>query len=419
MIYEREYVKALIRKKVLETLSAQEWAEYQASQRIYTDEEFDDMFAETLLEMGDELPANPLGGWKPDFKRICREDGPTERRLKSQWLQVAAAFAIVGFAVWAFYHYQGGQQPYSILNGPCAGLTSDVEISLTESVVSIRWGDTAHRKVASAEHGLLLRQGNIQVFKTDDGIFQLRHRKGEPAGGIVLETGAQQQAMVELPDGTYIRLNAQSILQYAPEKPKTEQIEVQGEAYVQRPAQRHMDSLIIVTYNGFVTSFSGDFALLSQKNVTRAAALSGELTLHANSRKETLQLDSYGAQGSVARFVNKTNGEEKDSLQYGVRKDPETLLRWTKAVRRYQDMPLREFVGQMSRWYGFQVKDYSCLPADKRITTTVCYRKDREAVFAAIRQAGVLLYESKGMISFCPEDGNVNKKTEGKLAWWE
>src|SRR5690606_4616673 len=360
MIYETEYVTALIRKKILETLSAQEWAEYQASQRIYTDEEFDEMFAETLLEIGDELPANPLGGWKPDFKRICKGDSPTEKRHRSQWWQVAAAFAIVGMvAVWAFYHYQIDQQQYNFLHGPCFGLTSDAEISLTESVVFLRWGDTLGRKIERGERGLVLRQGNIQVFKTDDGMFQLRQRNGEPGGGIVLETGTQQQALVEFSDGTRIRLNAQSTLQYAPEKPKTEQIQVQGEVYVQRPEQYHMDSLVIATNNGFVSSFSGDFALLSQKNVTRAAALSGELTLHANSRKETLQLDCYGAQGTVARFVNKTNGEEKDSLQYGVRKDPETLLSWTKAVRSYQDIPLREFVGQMSRWYGFQVKDYN------------------------------------------------------------
>lgn len=66
-----------------------------------------------------------------------------------------------------------------------------------------------------------------------------------------------------------------------------------------------------------------------------------------------------------------------------------------------------------------KVKDDSCLPADKTITTMVCYRKDREAVFAAIREASVLLFENKGMISFCPEDGALTRNTEGTLAWWE
>ena len=418
MIYQREYVKALIRKKVLHKLSAAEWAEYQASQQIYSDEEFDEMFAETLLEMGDELPAKPLGGWKPDFNRIAKGDCLPKKRRKWQWQQVAAACVIVGIvAFWAIHFYQGRQQSYHFQDGPCAGLTSDAEILLTESVVSLRWGDTIRRNIAGNEHGLLLREGNMEVFKTEQGMFQLKRRKGHAIGGVILETQAQQQALVELPDGTRIRLNAQSSLQYVPERTKMKQIKVQGEAYVERLPSRLMDSLVIATHNGFVSSRAADFALLSLQQVTRVAVLSGELTLHSSRTKKTLQLNCYGAQGTVARFINTMDGEEKDSLQYGVRKDPDMLLNWTKAVRHYQDIPLREFVGQMSRWYGFQVKDYSCLPVDKRITTTVCYRKDREAVFAAIREAGVLLYETKGMISFCPEDVKKTVKSEGRLAW--
>ncbi|WP_181151434.1 hypothetical protein [Sphingobacterium gobiense] len=49
----------------------------------------------------------------------------------------------------------------------------------------------------------------------------------------------------------------------------------------------------------------------------------------------------------------------------------------------------------------------------------MCYRRDKEGVFAAIREAGVLLYESKGMISFCPEDAELIKKNTRTLAWWE
>src|SRR5690606_6131949 len=261
------------------------------------------------------------------------------------------------------------------------------------------------------------------VFKTREGILQLLERAdgttpAESEGGITVTTGAQQQAMVELADGTRIRLNAQSTLHYAPEKERSKRVSIQGEAYVQRSRSKNTESLLVGTSNGFVKSLHGDFALLSRHNLTRAAALGGKLSLHANSRKEALQLDCYGAQGSVARFVN-TKGQEKDSLLYRELKDPDVLLVWTKAVRTYKDIPLREFVAQMSSWYGFQVKDYSCLPADKLISTTVCYRKDREGVFTAIREAGVLLYESKGMISFCPEDAELIKKNEGLIAWWE
>lgn len=66
-----------------------------------------------------------------------------------------------------------------------------------------------------------------------------------------------------------------------------------------------------------------------------------------------------------------------------------------------------------------KVKDDSCLSAGKTITTMMCYRKDREAEFAAIREVSVLLFENKGMISFCPEDRAFTRNTEGTLALWE
>ena len=116
---------------------------------------------------------------------------------------------------------------------------------------------------------------------------------------------------------------------------------------------------------------------------------------------------SKGAQGVIGHFKNASTGAKKDSLLYTELVRTDDLLIWTRAVRGYEDVPLREFVQEMSRWYGFRVKDYRCLPLDKRITATVCYRKDQKAAFAAIRDAGVLLYENKGMISFCPDDVKV------------
>src|SRR5690606_23277049 len=240
MINERKHVRALIRKKVLGILTREEQAEYQLLKRKYTAEKFDEMMAETLLEREDELREGSLADWKPDFDTIRSIAEQRRRsRKKPRWRQVGwAAAVLIPLMTMFVYWYATHEQLPDFLHGPCAGLSSDMEVPVTESIVTLRWGDTVYRKVASGEHGMVLRQGKIQVFKTDDDVFQLRHRKGDPAGGVVLETGAQQQAMFELPDGTRIRLNAQSSLQYAPEKQQKEQLKVQGEAFVQRPAKQ-------------------------------------------------------------------------------------------------------------------------------------------------------------------------------------
>lgn len=407
-------------------LTPREAGELDACRLIYTREEIQEMIAEVLLSMeDDELSATPLDGWKPDFKAIIRKAEKRSRSGQSLWRKIgwgaAVLFPILSILI---YWYATREEIPDFLHGPCAGLVGDMEVPVTESIVTLRWGDTAAMQVTGKNHGEVLHKADVRVFKTEEGVLQIREvdderRAGGSEGGIAVATGRQQQAMVELPDGTRIRLNAQSTLHYAPRKEKAQQIKVQGEAYVQRSNETNTVPLIIGTSNGFVESAHGDFALLSLNNLTRAAALDGELSLHANRRDDTVLLSCYGAQGSITTYATAQKGVFKDSLKYEGITDTDAILVWTKAVRTYKDVPLREFVAQMSFWYGFRVKDYHCLPADRRITTTVCYRKDKEAVFAAIREAGVLLYESKGIISFCPEDAQLPKNRRTMLASWK
>ncbi|WP_313266715.1 hypothetical protein [Sphingobacterium sp.] len=88
--------------------------------------------------------------------------------------------------------------------------------------------------------------------------------------------------------------------------------------------------------------------------------------------------------------------------------DFEQASQWANAVCEYKDVPLTEFVWQMSRWHGFTVKNMKCI-SNKLISTTVCYRINREKVCAVIRDVGVLMYEKKGMISFCSEDNRESR----------
>ncbi|MEN5088848.1 hypothetical protein ABE426_20470 [Sphingobacterium faecium] len=86
--------------------------------------------------------------------------------------------------------------------------------------------------------------------------------------------------------------------------------------------------------------------------------------------------------------------------------DFEIAKMWTRKVRTYKNLPLIVFVDEMSRWEGFTIKRWDCLPKNKLITASVHYRGKKEEVYSALSGAGVLLYEEKGMLSFCPKDGS-------------
>lgn len=71
MIHNKKYVRKLIRKKIMGRLTAEEEIDYTIASHLYREEEFDEMIADVLLSMpDDELPKNPLGGWKPDIESI-------------------------------------------------------------------------------------------------------------------------------------------------------------------------------------------------------------------------------------------------------------------------------------------------------------------------------------------------------------
>ncbi|MEH6309106.1 hypothetical protein RYH73_25875 [Olivibacter sp. CPCC 100613] len=117
--------------------------------------------------------------------------------------------------------------------------------------------------------------------------------------------------------------------------------------------------------------------------------------------KRQLELDCYGALGVVASYRKKNSNVSTDSLTYSPYGNPSGELTWTKAVRTYRDVPLRQFVTEASRWQGFRVENIYCIPADVRISISVCYKAPMNEVFAAIREKGVMMYERQGMVSFC------------------
>ncbi|PRD47714.1 hypothetical protein [Sphingobacterium haloxyli] len=71
MIQKKKYVRKLIRKKIMGTLTAEEEIDYTIASLLYKREELQEMIADVLLSIPDEdLTDIPLGGWKPDIDGI-------------------------------------------------------------------------------------------------------------------------------------------------------------------------------------------------------------------------------------------------------------------------------------------------------------------------------------------------------------
>jgi len=83
-------------------------------------------------------------------------------------------------------------------------------------------------------------------------------------------------------------------------------------------------------------------------------------------------------------------------------------LTWTQAVRRYRNVPMRDFVSDMARWYGIRFEDINCIPAKIKINVEMCYRADSFELIDFIRGSGIPVIEHKYYYSFCDTGTKVD-----------
>ncbi len=414
MIHNTEYVRGLIRKSMDGSLTAQEAALLRVARKIYGKEEWQHLVLEALEELNSEQPPARLEAARPDFAKIVE----TARRRKRMDTVVAMA-AKYGMVAAAMVIVLVGYQLYQRSSTPkghtavCVDLPMDMEIPVSEFASTIHYGDSLDIPIAARTSGHIAQFGNIEVSRDETGALVLIETRkatavdtlGNPS--IRFVTGPLQQCEVLLPDGTRIRMNAESELNY-PLHATTPEISyawVSGETYVRVPRKRGGDRVVIETANSQLHTAHGDFAIRALLGNTKVTLLDGDVT--AITKRGGL-LRNMGRRGNEVQVktIRELNGNLVDSLVYRRRGNPEMAIAWTKAGRHYRDAPLREFVADMSRWYGIQVKDIHCIPESMRVSATVCYRAPLDEALAVVNKAGLRVHRTNGMYSFCdPDDG--------------
>ena len=413
MIYNRTYVKELIRKRMDASISFTESDQLEAAEKIFSEEEFDAMIAEVIEEMSNDRSNELSIEWRPDFEQIQAAGDRLARKKKRQlwwWCAAAAVLFLLLPAVIVMLKHRDYRAEIGL---ECASMSSGTEIPLSESAGTIMLADSSIIRLDTNATGVLLDLNGISLAKTAEGVLEFdKSSSGREINAneteIVIRTAARQQCVIEFPYGTRVRLNAQSTLRYPLTQGDSTHLFFEGEALIDIPGQLFGGVMVIQTSNGKILSDYGRFELSSYAQFTRATVSHGEVLVsdRRSNKRQVLQcLDEVAV---IKSYLPKGEKIRRDSLFHLTNGDFQQASQWANAVREYKDIPLTEFVWQMSRWHGFTVKNMKCIP-NKLISTTVCYKTNREKVYAVIRDAGVLMYEKKGMISFCPEDNRDSR----------
>ncbi len=412
MIDNAAYVKELIRQWAAGTLPEEGQAELQLARQLYGGEEWFRMEVDAFCELEGGRPDGKAVDWRPAFGR-ARSRELKGRRMASAGMAAAlvgAAASLLLLVWWAGSMLPGRPQPVD-LGDNCPVWASDGEIPGSEFACTVWWGDSTSITVDRTSRGRLGVIRNLEVWRYADGSLALLPRgnpmaadtAGTPA--VRIATHPYQQCLVRLPDGTEVRLNASSVLEYPLWNlgRDTTFLRVGGEASVRAGEKENGQAagrLIVETPNAQLHTAVGAYTVRAERSITRAVLLDGTAVMlgrWGDKRQElvysgdavTMKTVRMEPDGAAATAVDVTSVGEKEALG------------WTRMKRTYRNIPVREFVADMSRWYGFKVENMACVPEGPLITATVCYRAPLAEVYAQLYMADVFMVEKDGMVSFC------------------
>lgn len=407
-------LEELIKKDFLDQLTPEERVLLDKEKALYTEDEFDFIVVGVLQKIGDELPPGPLDDWEPDYEMIIRKGTAIRRRRRlkkwNEMAQIAALFLIMGGMVYYFFTAKEEKAEVYMLDGDCLAMADNDVIPVEESSCLLLLEDSTWFKVDGQMTGRIRQVGDLLISRTEEGAIKIERRvvlgtELPKIKDLVVYTGPQQQCVIEMEDGIRMRMNAQSYLTYSQQKRDSCYVGFAGEAYVETSADvDNKKTLVMATSRGKVIVTKADFVIRSSKDFTKTVLNTGELDLYSYNLNKVQSLYHPGDLGTLVALSTPQGQPVRDTLFRMEGMDFEIVQRWMNSIRVYDHMPLRAFVEEMSRWQGFTIKNWDCIPANKFISARVCYRSNSEEVYSAIRKAGVLLYEEKGMISFCPED---------------
>lgn len=408
---------ALLKKSFKGALTEQERVYLDMMEHSYDPDEWDGLVVDAMLELRTERLETEATEAKRASGRFVKS-GYGPNKLKWRMSGGIAACVVVGvlWQLWWIY------TPTYVLDDfqRCSNIAPQTELLLSPVQAQVTYRQGNSEITLQNLPGDSLQVGTLLIQWVDSGryVVSLTERLGVDSMSVLgnqelqsvsFMTGAYQHIQVSLPDGAVVRLDAGSRLDYfrvnaaGPHRLKRrEWLGLHGQALVRIPPRKDASTQLIQTVHGSLEGSEGEFVLRVTEHEVRATLLSGALLLTAHDTPDHRVMAKAGTQVLLCKVCNQQNQLENEWTVKKVNKaDTAQALTWTKAVRLYRNVSMREFVSDMARWYGIQFEDIRCIPVKAKVNMTMCYRSDPAELIEFIRNSGIPVIEHKYYYSFC------------------
>ena len=414
-MYDLATIKKIIRRSLEGKLSGRDAALLKAAQLIYEEDKLLEVEMGVLEEMAAECSKGVPGQQSIDAGAIIRAERKQYiRLLLTRGIRVCAGIAAVWLIGWSTLAINEWRAARTVPSAYEKLVLPGNRIPASEFACTVHWGAEVSVPVGKGETGLVHRFGDAELWRRDDGVLEvvlLPSQFAASAGqqpDIRVVTGAQQQCVVRLPDKSLIRLDAGSSLSFPMENRGAPNMEINlvGRALVEvrRDADQRPQTLVLHTANGWLETREGEFTVLANRTDTRVVLLRGRVDGQFPIDDGYRVLTRMGDQVTYDRCCTDAEGNMTMKLSDVTQVDPRKAVAWTTKTLTYRNVSMRAFVLEMDRKYDLRVKSVSCIPEQATVTASIHYDDPLEKVFGYIREAGIPMYKSNGLISFCGPD---------------
>ena len=205
--------------------------------------------------------------------------------------------------------------------------------------------------------GLVAKQGNTQVDKTDNGRLSYRNEgTGTATSGIQynsISTPVGSQYEVNLADGTHVWLNALSSLKYPTAFDGTERaVELTGEAYFEVAKNKHKPFKVMLANHTSIEVLGTHFNIMAYQDETNinATLLEGSVKVKKGSAN---QMIVPGEQAEITDQIKVSTVDAQESIA------------WKKGLFSFNKSDTKTIMRQIGRWYGVEITYQGKVPANQ------------------------------------------------------
>ncbi|HLT08971.1 MAG TPA: FecR domain-containing protein [Cyclobacteriaceae bacterium] len=162
-----------------------------------------------------------------------------------------------------------------------------------------------------------------------------------------------QKSKIQLSDGSFIYLNADSKIEFAKDFTNNRYVKLEGEAYFSVAK----DSLhpFVVESQGIQTRVLGttfNISAFSTEDMVQVTLVSGKVELEKIGSSETIIMHP----GEEMLLSQDENGFIKREV------DVRRRISWTSGILEFEDAPFQQMIDILERWYGVEFKIHGTFP---------------------------------------------------------